>query len=122
MPTAAEDRDEILQLMYRYNHAADSGDTEAYADTFTDDGVFDFRGSEVTGRENLKGLMAGVSGTRHVTANPVIEVDGDTATLRAYVLVFRGTTLSRVGDYDDELVRTPAGWRFSRRRFSPEPA
>ena len=32
MPTVTEDRDEILQLLYRVNHTIDNGDAEGWAD------------------------------------------------------------------------------------------
>ena len=30
-----------------------------------------------------------------------------------------GSGVNAVGFYDDELVRTAAGWRIARRRFTP---
>ena len=52
MPLTAEDREEMIELVARYNHAIDSRDAEAWADTFTEDGRFyvppkhDVRGRE----------------------------------------------------------------------------
>ena len=43
MPLTTADRLEILELLGRYAHAIDSGDGEAYADCFTDDGVIELR-------------------------------------------------------------------------------
>ena len=83
MPTATEDRDEILQLLYRYNHAIDNGDAEGWADTFTPDAVFDAAGNLMSGREALVAFAASVHGARHVVANPVVDIAGDTATVRA---------------------------------------
>ena len=120
VPSTAEDRDEILQLLYRYNHAFDSGDAEGWADTFTDDAVFDAAGRVMSGREELVAFASGVGGRRHVLANPLIEVAGDTATVRAYLLLFQGKTLARTGASDDAVVRTPAGWRFAKRVFRPD--
>ena len=57
--------------------------------------------------------------------NPLIDVDGDQATVRAYLMVLRGQTVSTTGTYEDALVRLADGWRFSRRVFSagsPPPA
>jgi ketosteroid isomerase-like protein len=122
VPSTAEDRDEILQLLYRYNHAFDSRDAEGWADTFTDDAVFDAAGQVMSGREELVAFASGVGGRRHVVANPLVEVAGDTATVRAYLFLFQGTTLARTGSYEDELMRTPAGWRFAKRVFKPDAA
>jgi uncharacterized protein (TIGR02246 family) len=120
MPTLAEDRDEILQLVYRYNHAVDSGDAQGWADTFTEDAVFEVGPTVVTGRQGLVDFASAMSsGMRHVTANPVIEITGDAASLRAYIFVFRGKEVGVTGTYEDQLVRTPGGWRFAKRVFSP---
>ena len=122
MPTITEDRDEILQLLYRYNHAIDNGDAEGWADTFTADAVFDAGGNLMSGREDLVAFASSVHGSRHVVANPVIDIAGDTATVRAYILLSRGEPLSVVGTYEDDVVRTDDGWRFAKRVFTPEAA
>ena len=122
MPTVTEDRDEILQLLYRYNHAIDSGDAEGWADTFTSDAVFDAAGNLMSGREALVAFAASVHGSRHVVANPLIDVAGDTATVRAYILLAHGDPVSVVGTYQDDVVRTDDGWRFAKRVFTPEAA
>ena len=99
MPSITEDRDEILQLMYRYNHLIDSGDAPAWAATFTADGVFDVAGQVRSGRNELITFAAGESGHRHVVVNPVIDVTGDTASVRAYFIVYQRTALVATGTY-----------------------
>jgi hypothetical protein len=48
---------------------------------------------------------------------PLIDLDGDRATIRQSFLFVDGATHElRIGWYDDEVVRTDAGWRFRRRR------
>ncbi len=121
MPSITEDRDEILQLMYRYNHLIDSGDAAGWAGTFTPDGVFDVAGQVRSGRDELTAFAASVHGLRHTVANPVIDITGDAASVRAYFVVFQGTALTATGTYSDELVRTPAGWRFAKRVSVPDP-
>ena len=122
MPSITEDRDEILQLMYRYNHLIDSGDAPAWAATFTADGVFDVAGQVRSGRNELITFAAGESGHRHVVVNPVIDVTGDTASVRAYFIVYQRTALVATGTYRDEVVRTPDGWRFAKRVSTPDTA
>lgn len=123
MPSATEDRDEILQLLYRYNHAIDSGDAEGWADTFAEGAVFDALGGGqvITGREDLVAFASSVKGIRHVVMNPLIDVDGDTAKVRAYLMFLMGTTIAGVGVYDDDVVRTAQGWRFAKRVFTADP-
>ncbi|MBW8827224.1 MAG: nuclear transport factor 2 family protein [Acidobacteria bacterium] len=121
MPTLVEDRDEILQLMYRYNHAVDGQAAEEWASTFTDDAIFDAAGRVATGRDELVGFASALpAGMRHIVANPVIDVQGDTAHVRAYITVLKAGAIMSVGTYDDQLVRTPAGWRFAKRVFTPD--
>lgn len=120
MPTLAEERDEILQLLYRYNHAIDSGDAEGWADTWTEDGFFGGVGDGLQGRAQLVQFASGVGGLRHMVLNPLIDVDGDTARVRAYVVVLAAGQVVTVGTYDDTVVRTPGGWRFAKRMFSPD--
>ncbi|SEO40911.1 nuclear transport factor 2 family protein [Trujillonella endophytica] len=124
MTTIAEERDEILQLLYRYNHTIDDGDAGAWADTWTEDGVFEGvlpDGARLTGREQLVGFASQVHGMRHVIANPVVDLDGDAARVRAYVFAIAAGRIIAAGAYDDTVVRTAAGWRFARRRFTPDP-
>ena len=120
MTTNSEDRDEILQVMYRYNHAMDGGDADEWAGTFTEDAVFNAAGQIVTGREELRTFAQGVGGggRRHVLANPVIDVDGDTARARAYIMLLSEGQIAVVGGYDDELARTSDGWKIAKRTFT----
>ena len=53
----------------------------------------------------------------------LVTVEGDRAAARAYVdaLILaqdNATGVQAAGFYDDELVRTDAGWRIARRRFT----
>jgi len=119
MPSTTEDRDEILQLLYRYNHAIDSGDAEGWADTWTDDGVFEIGGAQpITGRAGLVEFAKSVSGLRHMALNPLVEVNGDSARVRAYVVVLQGGAIAVTGATEDHVVRTPGGWRLARRVFA----
>ena len=58
--------------------------------------------------------------TYHLVMNPVINVDGDTATAKSnWGFVTRSEkdapVFEMLGRYIDELVRTADGWKFSRR-------
>ena len=60
----------------------------------------------------------------HRLTNQVITVDGDRAEARTYVdglIMFgdAGSGVNAIGFYDDDIVRTAAGWRIARRRFTP---
>jgi uncharacterized protein (TIGR02246 family) len=121
--TAAEDLEEIRKLLARYCFAIDAKDATAFAALFTEDGVFDFKlAPPVQGREALRQFVAGIPADRHhVTANEIIELDGDRATVRAYALVTKESppVLSTMGEYEDVLRRTAEGWLFAHRTFTP---
>jgi uncharacterized protein (TIGR02246 family) len=115
----------IQQLLARYNTAADLGDGEGFAATFTEDGVSAAGATVTTGRAALAERGGGVPqrtpGIHHWVNNHVINVDGDDATATVYVMVLvtgaDGPKIVASGRYSDQLRRTADGWRFSRREF-----
>lgn len=132
-----EDRLEILNLIAGYSHAADGADPEAYADCFTDDGVFHGRvgmpdESRIVGREALlkfhRGAVArrGDVQNRHIQTNTqVVTQTAETALVRTYLLVMvsRGDqppTPGLTSVYEDELLKTAQGWRIRVRRAIPD--
>src|SRR3954452_12385824 len=87
--TVTDDIVAIQQLLARYNTAADNGDGEAFAATFTEDGQA-VNGDRVsTGQAALAAIgntvATTVPGLRHWVNNHVIEIDGDRATATVYV-------------------------------------
>lgn len=130
MPLSAEDQLAIAKLLADYNHAIDHGDAEAWADTFTDDAVFNSGFEEITGREDLVAFAAAthemLPGGRHQLNNVSIDGDDDTATVRCYLQMWntRGgassTSLVISGLYDDALRKEGGRWRFSRRTMTPD--
>jgi len=122
------DRAQIRELTARYNRCFDDGDPEGFADTFTADGVMEVPGGfTVSGRDALADMCRRTPyGVVHATVDATVEVHGDRATQYVTVLVLsrpapdvepdeRRSTISRTGRYRDELVRTPSGWRFTKR-------
>lgn len=122
------DRDDIADVLVRYATGIDRRDWPLFRTVFTDDCALDygdigtFDGVDaVTEFMDQAHAMAGH--TLHRLTNFAIDVDGDSARARAYVdaLIFapdNASGVNAVGFYDDELVRTPAGWRIARRRFT----
>jgi hypothetical protein len=120
MPSAIEDWYEILQLIYRERHLWDNVDPQGWANVFAEDGYFfDGSGLDIIGREALRSYAEDWSvrycGRYHVLANPLIELDGDTAKTHAYFLTFEGFSAVVIGTFDDEVVRTSEGWRIAKR-------
>jgi len=119
---AAGDRDEIQSLAVQYSKALGSCDAKAFADLFESESGFfasGFRG-KVEGRERLVAL---VESERHCLAPnpdgsrgrpgganvPTVSLDTNSAGF------FGVIDLGAAGQYQDEYVRTPAGWRFASR-------
>lgn len=125
MPLSTEDKLEIQELVTRYNHAVDSGDGTAYADTFTDDGAMVAGEMAIEGRQALEAFPPGFAKStrnpRHIVSNVLIEGEGDKARLRAYFQMYATAgdpprhEVSAQGVYSDELAKVNGQWRFVRR-------
>ena len=127
MALDAADTLEILQLAARYNHAIDFGDPEAWAGTFTADGVFKGGPEPVTGHEALAAFCAGfgqnMAGARHWTNNHVVDGDGDEATHTCYLNLVqskKGSMSMITGRYHDTLKKVDGQWRFTERAVTPD--
>lgn len=122
MADLAADRDAIRDLLARYTYNGDRGRVAELAACFTDKGVLEFPGDSPAGPEAIAASLS--SGTRdprltfvrHHITNPLIAIEGDSATARSYFTVHSNFGPDHSGTYDDRLVRTPQGWRFAHRR------
>ena len=123
----AQDYIDIQQLYARYKEAIDSGNAEAYADTFTPDGTF----NTYKGRQGLLEFMAAWSGRmnggnrRHWNTNLVITPTAEGANGSVYLMLLdvgvRPPVIGSTAKYTDTLVRTPQGWRFKSRATKGDP-
>ena len=138
----AEDRARIEDLQARYMFALDFVDPEAYALTFTENGILDIVGMQWQGREEIKKMLEGrleappeneedaapkeptgpyPSTGRHNITNIVLKIDGDKAVGRAYWFHYgndnpeRKAALNSYGHYEDEMVKVDGQWLFSKR-------
>lgn len=120
------DRDEIIEVVNRYAWALDLKRFDRLAEVFTADVEADYDGPRWTGRDRLVSDMARfhnrVDGTQHLIGSHLVRVDDDTArsTSSAHVVITRRDKqgwlyFSMGARYDDELQRTPDGWRICRR-------
>lgn len=128
-----EDLERIHQLFIDYKTMLDRKEFGAYAALFAEDGEFIAGPQRAKGRAAIQALVAAMPGTGllgagvgedfHLVINPQVELDpGDADRARAqstWVYVVRGEDggplLSKLGHYDDELVREAGRWRFLRR-------
>jgi hypothetical protein len=123
-----DDNEGIRGLLHAYCHHVDSGHADEWADLFTEDGTFDVQRGDFglgdghfAGRAELRGMASHFRADGlHVSTNPMIDVNGDEATVSSYVLVLEGTTDPRVrmaGRYEDRLRKVDGRWRFASRRL-----
>jgi hypothetical protein len=113
-----EDDAAIRDLLARYCRCLDLDDVEGWVALFTTDATYHVYGRAFEGHDGLRAMMRGAPGGLHLGGPPVVEgVDADHATTWQNLLfVERGTGQMRSAVYDDELVRTPDGWRIASRR------
>lgn len=131
MGQGRSDHDLITDVLVRYATGIDTRDWALFRSCFTEDVEADYgagvgRWTHVDGiTEYMSAMHTDMFDTKHMLTNFVINIDGDTATASTYVravLVVTDDPLTwfePVGRYDDQLVRTPEGWRISHRRFHP---
>ena len=112
-----DDVDEITDLLARYANRLDRSDHDGWIGLFTDDGRFEVFGRRFEGAEGLRHMVSTAPSGLHLGGAPVIAIDGDRAAVQqSFLFVDQITHQTRIGWYDDVVVRTPAGWRFAVRR------
>ena len=127
---SSEDQLAIQQLYARYNHAIDSGQGEAWASTFTADGVFSSANGTFSGSDQLPGFASGFAKqlkARHWTNNLVVDATEGGAKGTCYLILLRLTPGERppagiiaTAIYNDELTRVGDEWRFAKRTVTAD--
>ncbi|MFN8640564.1 MAG: nuclear transport factor 2 family protein [Candidatus Binatia bacterium] len=124
------DRVAIHDLIMRYARGVDRRDLDLVASCFAADAAYD--GALGTGGIDvvlaaLRERMPRYRTTMHFLTNPLIAVDGDSASCETYALVYhRLESEDDVEDfivgvrYVDTLARRPEGWRITSRRTAME--
>ena len=119
------------ELVTGYAFHRDRADGDAVGALFTEDATFDLMGEVFRGRSAIRARVdAGASGPvyRHLMSTVHIELTGpETARGVSYVTVYSApgplpATLAAwaaIGEYHDDFVRTPDGWKIQRRTFVP---
>ena len=128
---AAEDHLAILNLLNSYGPMVDSGSAEPAAQLWIEGGGYNFSGGTSQGTrleapDRLVAMYRGdghmglvKNGVSHLTATPVIKVDGDEATALGYTFVILREDerwfVFRAAINEWKLVRTAGGWRIAER-------
>jgi hypothetical protein len=121
-----EDRTEIDDLFSRYSYYIDNRAGEAFAATFTQDGKLEFPGVVVKGHDQLVafGSRPVEDKIRFHFVGSILLVPTAPDHVRARSMVIIGmrdihgtapASFDGVGVYEDDIVKTPAGWRFAAR-------
>lgn len=133
------DRMTIGEMQSRYMYALDWYDADAYASLFTDDAVLEWPEGHCEGKAEIReacvrigayfGKFAAAAAPkkrarlRHFVTNRVFKFEGDRAQVRAYWFDLNNDNEPRwpyvagYGYYEDDLIRTADGWRFTRRKI-----
>lgn len=133
----AQDHVEIQQLVARYSHALDNAadNGNMFAALFTPDGVLIAEdGKTYTGRANLAeyarrttGAGVGSLNARHFSFKAIVVPSPSGATGKTLVTLAtigragQPATAVNGGQYWDEFVKTPDGWRMKKRTFVQAP-
>jgi uncharacterized protein (TIGR02246 family) len=132
-----EDREAIEELMWRYARALDTGNADAYAALYTEDGQFGVGPTATKGREALRNMIASFAGGRnsdnsppqlyHMTADTWVEFIDDThAKHHSYWLTMRAASgespagVAAVGVGVDELVKVDGKWLIQIRNVNAD--
>ena len=124
-------RDEIVELLYRYQACRDAGDLPGACELFAHAVLRATDGTEWVGVVGAEAMFRGAvrdadrpPRETHVTTNPIVEVDeaADAATCRSVCLTFqqpagRPLDVMVTGRYHDRFERVDGTWRFAERAF-----
>jgi uncharacterized protein (TIGR02246 family) len=113
---------EIRRTLATYCQTLDDGRWDEWADLFAEDVTFAVMGQVHRGRDAVRGFIEPMQGPdargRHLLSEPLITVDGDTATATTdYCFVTKAFTVQSAGRYHDVLVRDGDRWRFKVREI-----
>jgi ketosteroid isomerase-like protein len=116
------DRARISDLLVAYAWLVDTGDFDALAALFTDDGALHLPFSTLPTAEIASGSRVALgpyAATHHISANHDIEISGDVASSRSYFQAAHvpdtgqpGRHADIGGRYDNTYRRVDGQWRF----------
>ncbi len=124
------DIEDIRRVLAEYCFATDSGDTEGWLATFTDDIVWEGGAfGRFSGIAEARAYHSASAGSavnfRHFTTNSIIDIEGSQARVRSYVQVFDQSGQSPVlvfsGVYADVFEKSDGKWRIKVRHLLVHP-
>jgi ketosteroid isomerase-like protein len=124
------DIEDIRRVLAEYCFATDSGDSDAWLATFTNDIVWEGgafgRFSGIAEAQAYHSASAGSAvNFRHFTTNSIIDIEGSQARVCSYIQVYDQSGQSPVlvfsGLYADVFEKSNRKWRIKVRRLLPHP-
>jgi ketosteroid isomerase-like protein len=127
-----DDREAIRQVLYRHCYCVDEVDADAWATMFTEDGSFailsapaGMRFDPVVGRAALREFasnMFPLAAGMHTSANEMITINGDEATVTSYCVALRDASpnplVATAARFEDLLRKVDGEWLIYSRRVS----
>lgn len=128
MTSVADDRAAIVDLTVDYCWAIDGRDWDALRTLFCPDATAELGQGTEHGVDaiisRISGVLSAIDSSQHIVANHQVQIDGDCASCRSYLhaqhvrkAASGGRLYVVAGRYEDNLLRTPAGWRIAHRRL-----
>ena len=125
-----EAESDIRRMLIEYGKFLDAKDFASYAALFAEDGVWTGGFGSFSGPEAIRAMLEANLGVPergfvnksnfHMMTNPLIEIDGDRATVESKYLFWTRSPEDRpapllAGRYVDEFVRVNGEWKIARR-------
>ena len=123
------DKVEIQETISLYHEGGSKADLDQVIATFLPDGIWEVPAFNIRsqGHDDIRAAMTAMTATieylTQINAPAIIAVAGDTASARSLIrecAKFRDRSglMDVVGQFNDELQRTPDGWKFAHRTFT----
>src|SRR6476620_1851718 len=120
---------EIQETISRYHEGGSTSDLDQIIATFRPKGIWEVPSLKTRAeghdgiRETMAALVEPIEYLVQINAPAIIDIDGDTASARSLVrecamLRDGGVYMDVVGQFNDQLERTPGGWKFAHRTFT----
>lgn len=124
-----EDRADIIDVTHNYCWALDRNEWDELDDVFMPDATALLGSHKAANRDEIKQICSNALGklddSQHIVATHQVRVNGDMATSRCYLHAQHirrsaegGPHYIVAGRYEDDLVRTPHGWRIKHRTLT----
>jgi 3-phenylpropionate/cinnamic acid dioxygenase small subunit len=119
MSCECDDLRQILALLARIAQHNDLAEWDEYGEQFTEDAVMHCFGRDYVGRDAIVAFTARRHIGKHMLSTPMIEIDGDQATVSVDYAFYRYPDLALfgVGVYKDLLVEHRSEWKLARREI-----